>query len=389
MRYIVSKTMPSSADAVRRVRRWLAALGAFALLLNTVGPAAAVGAGETPAAPPAETRADQIEVEDALGRRVTVPAPPSRIVTAGRAVLMIADVLYAFEDAPDRVVGVGRISQGRGSFLRAIDPNYNRKTLLERNVGPEQIAALAPDLVILKTFMRESLGRRVESLGIPVLYVELETPEQYQRDIAMLGTALREEDRAEELTRWFRMTAQGVSERTADLAVAERPQTLLLYHRTSGGEVSFQVPPPGWIQTRLVTDAGGAPVWDETATGGGWNTVSFEQIAAWDPQEIILVAYDGSGPEIRDRLAEEPRWRALQAVRTGRFHALPVDFYSWDQPDTRWILGLQWMATRLHPELFSDVDIDDAAAEFFSVVYRLSPGEYRETIAPLITGDVD
>ncbi len=328
-------------------------------------------------------------VTDALGREVSVSTDPRRVVLAGRAVLMIADVIYAFEEAPERLVGIGRINQGRGNFLRAIDRDYDEKAVLERNVGPEQIAALSPDLVVLKTFMRETLGMGLERLDIPVLYIELETPEQYQRDILTLGEVFDEEVRAASLADWYRRRAAEIEERTATLSADRRPRTLLVYYRSTDGDVSFQVPPAGWIQTQLVESAGGAPVWPEAVSGRGWITVGFEEIAAWNPEEIVLIAYDGSGPEVRDRLSEQPRWQALAAVQSDRFHAFPVDYYSWDQPDTRWILGLQWLATRLQPELFGDIDITDRAEEFFRVVYGMNEAAYAETISPILTGDID
>lgn len=336
----------------------------------------------------AETTGTTRTVTDAIGREVTVPESPQRIVTAGRAVLMIADVLYAFENAPDRVVGIGRIRQGRGNFLPAIDPDYSDKSVLAPNVGPEQIAAENPDLVIMKTFMREAVGQRVESLGIPVIYVELETPEQYQRDITMLGTVLNEPERARELTQWYSRRVAEVETQTQLLPERRRPSTLLMYYRRSDGEVSFQVPPTSWIQTELVERAGGTPVW-KSAAQSGWGTVSFEQIAAWNPDEIMLVSYDGDAEEIRDNLAAEPRWQELFAVREDRFHAFPMDFYSWDQPDTRWILGLQWIARTLHPDLFDTTSIDTRIREFYRQVYRMDDTAYEAIIEPILTGDLN
>ncbi len=328
-------------------------------------------------------------VTDALNRSVTVPSEPQRIATAGRAVLMIADVLYAFPGIPDRIVGIGRISQGEGSFPEALDPRFGEKVIFERNVGPEQVAAVQPDLVILKTFMRETLGRPLEQLGIPVLYVELETPEQYERDITLLGTALNAPERARQLVDYFRTRREAVEEVTRNLAAHEKPQTLLIYHRTAGSDVSFQVPPRNWIQSRLIVSAGGTPVWTDSVTGNGWQTTGFEQVALWNPETIILVSYNEDPGRIRDRLAGEPRWQALNAVQNGSFLAFPGDFYSWDQPDTRWILGLQWLASRLHPARFPEMAGTAPAMTFFHELYGLDRQEFNATIVPLLTGDID
>jgi iron complex transport system substrate-binding protein len=333
--------------------------------------------------------AEERTVVDALDRSVQIPSDPQRIVTAGRAVLMIADVLYAFPGVPDRIVGIGRISQGAGSFPQALDPRFSEKTLFERNVGPEQIVAAAPDLVILKTFMRDSLGRPLEQLGIPVLYVELETPEQYERDIALLGTALGETERAQELVHYFKTNREKIETTTGRIAESEKPSTLLLYYRSSGNDVSFQVPPSSWIQTQIVLSAGGKPVWTKAVTGNGWQTVGLEQIAAWDPEVILLVAYNDNPDEIRDRLIMDPNWEALKAIRSGSFVAFPGDYYSWDQPDTRWILGLQWTAAQLHPDQFPGFTGRKAAQAFFSELYGMDGGTFERIIVPTLTGAVD
>ena len=152
------------------------------------------GASEMPAT------GDEVRIiVDGAGRSVEIPETPERVVIAGNAALMVANASYMFPSAPARLVGITRIDQGRGNFLRQIDPEYSEKTVLERNVGPEQIAALQPDVVVMKSFMKSSLGDPVELLGIPVVYVELETPEQYDRDLAVLGELFGERQRAREI----------------------------------------------------------------------------------------------------------------------------------------------------------------------------------------------
>jgi len=88
--------------------------------------------------------ADTIEVVDALNRTVVLTGTPQRIVTAGRAVLMIADALYTFPSAAGRVVGVGRIDQGRGNFLREIDAAYDRRRSCSRMSVPNRLQPFAP-----------------------------------------------------------------------------------------------------------------------------------------------------------------------------------------------------------------------------------------------------
>jgi iron complex transport system substrate-binding protein len=110
---------------------------------------------------------------------------------------MIADATYLFPEASERIVGLGNASQGTSNFVSMIDPAYASKTILANDAGAEQIAALQPDLVILKSYLQATVGAPIEALGIPVVYVDFETPDQYTRDIAILGQIFQDEARAQ------------------------------------------------------------------------------------------------------------------------------------------------------------------------------------------------
>ncbi len=353
-------------------------LVAAVLLLTAASPALATGTVEMPATK---------TVTDALGRTVEVPVAPQRIVTAGRAVLMIADALYLFPGVSERIVGIGRIDQGKGNFLAAIDPDYHEKTVLERNVGPGQVVALAPDLVILKSFMRERLGEGVERLGIPVVYVDLETPEQYQRDLRLLGEVLGRPARGRELAGYYERTSASIERAVRDTidAGASRPRTLFLYADLAGGETVFNVPPRGWIQTTLVELAGGEPVWIDAISGGGWNRVGLEQIAAWNPEVVALVAYRQDATGVREALRANRAASRLDAVANDALHLVPLDFYSWDQPDARWILGLAWLADTLHPGVLGE-ELGETFYGFFEFAYRMNREEVDEIVVPRLEG---
>jgi iron complex transport system substrate-binding protein len=86
-------------------------------------------------------------------------------------------------------------------------------------------------------------------------------------------------------------------------------------------------------------------------------------------------------------LAADPRFSGLKAVKSGRLAGFPQDFYSWDQPDTRWILGLQWAAKRIHPGLFADISMRTQTAAFFAFCYGIDEARFSSMIAPRLAGD--
>ena len=332
--------------------------------------------------------ADSITITDALGRTVTLPKTPSRIVLAGKALFMIADAIYVFPEAGKNIVALGSPAQGSGSFIPMIDPAFKDKTILEANVGAEQIAAEKPDCVILKSSVKSTLGDPLETIGIPVVYVDFENPEQYDRDMKTLGQIFQNPDRAAKVMAYYTEKADAVAKVISPLKDDQKPKTLILYYTDKDGAVSFNVPPMGWMQTILVKDGGGIPVWEDANPSKGWTKVGVEQVAAWNPDVIFVVAYFNPVGDVVKQLKADTQWQSLKAVKNDKVFGFATDVYSWDQPDTRWALGLQWVAAKLHPDLFKDWDITIAAKEFYKDIYGMDDASFEKNIAPLLVEEV-
>ncbi len=342
-----------------------------------------------PSPPPsAETQtATGLSLTDAAGREVTLPEPPQRMVAAGRALFMVADALYLFPEISSRLVALGKTGQSQLDFIPTIDPEYQGKTILESEAGPEQIAAVRPDVVILKSVNAEKLGKPLEALDIPVVYVDFETPDQYTRDLNTLGQLLQNEVRAAEVIDFYQQRTQRIAEILADLQQDQKPRVLLLYYTDRDGAVAFNVPPLAWMQTLITEMAGGQPVWADAQLGQGWTKVGFEQIAAWDPDQVYIIAYFNNVDEVVRGLKADPQWQALRVVKEGQLYGFPADYYSWDQPDPRWILGLTWLASKIHPERFPDLDMEQEVRTFYREMYNLDDAAYQQYIQPNLTGD--
>jgi iron complex transport system substrate-binding protein len=316
-------------------------------------------------------RSEAVTVVDALGREVNLPEPAQRIVIAGRANFMLNDAVYAFPSAAQRVLALTKSTQAAQAFVGLLDPDVETKIRFMADAAAEEVAAAQPDLVLLKSYMRESLGAPLEQLGIPIIYLDFETPDQYQRDLAVLGQVFGNPERAESLWAYYGEVLERVAKGTEGLTTAQSPQVLVLQYSDKGGEVAFNVPPTSWIQTQMVELAGGVPVWTDAAQGGGWVVVNLEQIAAWNPDQIYVINYFGSAADVVTQLQADPQWAEMAAVRAGQLYPFAGDYHSWDQPDTRWSLGLLWLAQHVQPERFADVDIHAEVVRFFETFYGL------------------
>jgi len=353
--------------------------------------------GMTPEAPlpvdiptetPAETTDGPFSVVDALGRTVAFEKQPHKIVIAGKATTMLTNAIFLFPEARERVLSYEQRSQTNRDFITAVFEEMSGKTLLAKDSNAEQIAPLQPDLVIFKTYMREKVGMPIETLGIPVIYLDLETPDQFYADLRTIGQVFGNSSHAEDLIAMYQANETRISEALSGIEETEKPSVLLLEYKNKGDELTFSVPPINYLQTVIVERAGGKPVWKDVITDGGWTVVTLEQIAAWDPQIIFIVDYSGTAVEVVTGLKLDPKWQALQAGLTGKIFAFPGDFISWDQPDPRWGLGELWLATRIHPDRFPSVDMMAEVSNFYTNYYGLEENSINEKILPLLTGDL-
>ena len=192
-----------------------------------------------------------------------------------------------------------------------------------------------------------------------------------------------------ELIAYYQQRMQDVQERLQDLPAEQKPKALLIYYNDRDGSIAYNVPPVNWIQTQMVETAGAEPVWKDAQLGNGWTKVNFEQIAVWDPDQIYLVAYFNNPEEITANLKSDPQWQELTPLRTANCMPFPRTIISWDQSNPRWVLGLMWLASKIHPELFADIDLQEEMRFFFEDIYKISPETYRETILPRLQGDIN
>jgi iron complex transport system substrate-binding protein len=127
-----------------------------------------------------------------------------------------------------------------------------------------------------------------------------------------------------------------------------------------------------WIEV-----AGGVNAADVEGLG---RPVTMEQVAAWDPDVIIV----GTAPNGRNRQAilDDPRWRDIKAVKNGRVFVNPSGAYLWDRHSAEAALQVLWAAKTLHPELFGGIDMEKETKAFYAKYFHhaLTDSEYRSII---------
>jgi len=331
-----------------------------------------------------------IEVIDAAGRTVRLAKTPERIVVIGKGPHFILHLLYMFPEGRRRLVGTERRGKTASEFLDLIDLDFKKKAPLGVAPGPEAIAALHPDLVLGKGSSSERMSEALAGLGIPFVYLSLETPEEFFRDASNLGLILGNETRAAEILAFYRSRVGRLRSALSGIAAERKPHILLAMATDRGGKVSLQVPAASWMQTIQVRTAGGVPVWlDAGEKTAGWMIVNLEQIARWDADKVFIVVWHSNDPQkMLDGFKSDPQWKRLKAVRNGQLYAFPSDIFGWDSPDPRWILGLTWLAAHIHPDVFKGIDMSAEIRAFYTRLYSLDKTTIDGLLLPRIRVDV-
>jgi iron complex transport system substrate-binding protein len=291
-------------------RRAPVAIALLALLLGA-GPAAA------------------LTVTDMLGRTVSLPAPPRRIVSL---VPSATELLFAL-GAEDRLVGVTDFCDHPAQA--------RRKPSVGGMLSPslEAIVALRPDLVLVTDEgNRQETFEQLQRLGLPFYGVHARRLAEVFEVTTRLAALGGRPAAARPLIAGLERRVQAV---TAAVAPHRRPRVLYVLWSEP-----LIVPARAALVTELITLAGG----DSITAGepGDYPRLGLEAAVARAPEVIVLARHDaGAGPLARDRWE---RLATIPAVRSGRIHE--VDGSVLHRYGPRVVDGLERLARVIHPEAF-------------------------------------
>ncbi len=316
-----------------------------------------------------------MSIVDDLNRTVKLRVPVHRVVSTIR---IVTSFLLQF-NVKDLLVGVDS-TMTDNPFYTSIDPWLRNVTIVatgKRNINLEEIIKLQPDVVFAKNYQRPLLQGIEDKVNI--VYLDLETPESFMHDLLLVGKILGQEDRAISLKNYYENLLGMVENKTNSLPDNAKPKVLFIYYK---GENSYNIPPTHWIQYYMVKLAGGR-IYE--VSGTGWMMISTEQIISYNPDIVFITAYHGLKPSIAaEKFMNNTLLSVVSAVRKHRVYPVPFDGEPWDMPTPKWILCTVYMATRIHPELFSNINMTELTIQFYIKVY----GAPRQVAAQLVPSEV-
>jgi iron complex transport system substrate-binding protein len=322
--------------------------------------------------------ADKRTIIDQLGREVVIPARVDRAVVLMHHALIIMLEL----GAQDQIVGVLKrwpkyISAGIKKAWPKLDSVATPGDL--RTVNIESVLALNPDLVIVTHYAIETVGKQLEAVGVPVVgislykaeYVEtsvlnpvLKDPDKaytegMKEGILLLGDIFDKRKQAQQLVAHILNNRKLVENRLTGLKKEDRVTTYMAYPKMySMGHGKYAMV--------IMERSGGLNV---AAELNGYQKVSMEDVLKWNP--AVIFTQERYRP-VADEIKKSEAWQAVAAVQNNRVYVTPEYVKPWGHPCPESIgLGELWMAKKLHPNKFEDIDMQTYADRFYRTFYGI------------------
>ncbi|HTH40730.1 MAG TPA: ABC transporter substrate-binding protein [Rhodocyclaceae bacterium] len=301
-------------------------------------------------------------ITDATGRTVVIPARVERIGCLTGASFEKA----ALVGAADKVV----VRQATfPPWMAQVFPRVATVPTIQdsRNPNIEELLRLKLDALFF--WDDPEKAARLAGYGIAVVFPQPEHQPvssadafltRFKAEVDVYGRVLGGPavDLARSWSDYVDRRVRYVRERLARLRPEQRPRTYYLRGpdalTTQGADQSIS-----WLG-----ELAGADMVVRHDEVKGIARISMEQVLVWNP-EVIFVGRQYS-PEL---VLKDPRWQRVAAVRNGRVYAVPDGVFFWDS-SSEGILLLQFLAGKLHPELFPDLDLGKEVRDYYARFYR-------------------
>jgi len=301
--------------------------------------------------------AKAIVVKDKLGRKVKVDVPVKR------AIIIISYELIPALDIWDQVVGISRWAEMECDLIKAIfhkHPHLRKPHVgVGTDINIEAIVKLNPDLVITWSYSPESI-KFLEERAIKTIAIWPKSLSEFYDVVILYGRLFGKEKRARQTVEEIEKMLQMIKRRVSGIRCKKKVLYLSGRQTRVGGGKG--------IMNDMIRICGAI----NPAAGIKKETydVSIEKIIEWNPDCIFI--WGCAGYDEKDIL-NSAQWRCIKAVKEKNVFKLP----RWSTWSPRIAPIALWMAIRIYPERFTDIDYEKEADRFYKKVFGIS---YKEVL---------
>ena len=314
-------------------------------------------------------------VVDHFGNEVEIPNNIETIATT--SITPMPAVYCMFAGSAERLIGMSPSSKAaaENSILIDLFPELADVTtdfMSGSDVNVEELLTLNPDVVFCNTSSPEEY-EKLRDAGLTVIGVSTtqwgsNSIETFEGWVQLLGEVFNEKDKAEGITEYGRGIYDMIQERTAALDESEKPSVMFLYKYSDG---TIRTPGNSHFGQYWADATGATHIAKDVEVKD--MEVNMEQIYEWNPDKIYITNF---APYLAEDLYnndafEGHDWSVVRAVQEKQIYKCPLGVYRWYPPSSDTPLMLLWMAKINHPELFSDIDLEQEMKTYYEKFYGI------------------
>lgn len=202
-------------------------------------------------------------------------------------------------------------------------------------------------------------------MGLTAIYVNFNSNESFKESMVIVGTALGEEElaSAEKYNKYFDDNVAMVTKRLAGIPDDQKPS---VYYIDSRFTDAYHTVGSGEIQEEWITIAGA-----KLATAADFEgrnlEITAEKFLTLDPDVIMIGAQNQA--DVYDMLMSDEVLSGLSAINNNSVYRIPQGIFPWCRTGAEAAIQVVWAAKLLYPDLFTDIQIEDVAHDFYMEFY--------------------
>jgi iron complex transport system substrate-binding protein len=243
----------------------------------------------------------------------------------------------------------------------------------------ESLLALHPQVVFVANYAPIEMIQQIQNAGIPVVAISLRDDAVGEKN--KMNPSMGDEEHAynEGLKQGIRLIGEVVNRKKEANALIDYTFSA----RAKSNAPVAAIPPTEKVRvymanpdlntygsgkyTGLMMQHAGA-INVAAATVKGARHVSLEQVLQWNPQVIFV---QDRYPDVVKQITTDPQWQGIDAVKHHRVWLMPEYAKAWGYPMPEALaIGELWMAKKLYPEHYKNINVDAQAQDYYHRFYR-------------------
>lgn len=347
-------------------------------VLSLMAAAAAAAVSPIAAAEQKGSRPGTRIVVDDNGDKVEVPEKIERVVVTN--ILPLASAVAVYLNDGSRIVGMhpASYSAAKNGLLGELYPEVLKADtgfIQGASLNIEALMALRPDVVLVNAPDRRMIdmirGAGLAAFGISPSkwhYDVIETHNRWMQSLAKLFPEAK--GKGELIEKKSREIAKMVADRTKDLPREERARILFIFRYDAKSLVTSG---KNFFGHYWCDAVGGINVAEGITADNSNAVIGMEEVYGYDPDVIFITNFTAALPEdIYGSKIGGDDWSPVKAVREKRVYKMPLGIYRSYTPSADTPLTLLWMAKRVYPERFKDVDLTTEVKKYYQTVFGVS-----------------